>query len=82
MGIAVAEGFGVGQAEFGEKRHRPRLGFGPGAEVVLQRGLGHLLHQLLGGVEGRCGRLRDIGHFLAAQQPQLLVGYPSGYHGR
>jgi len=43
---------------------------------VVQGGLDHLLHQLFRGVEGRCRRLRDIGHFLAAQTAQRRAGGP------
>ena len=67
MRIALPDGFRCGQAQTAKEGDRPRLCLGPRRQTVQKRGLDHLIHQGQGGVESRCRRLRDIGHFAAAQ---------------
>ena len=62
MGIAVADGFGIGQRKLAEQRDGPRLGLGLGAKAMADAGFNHLLHQPLGGVKAGSSGLADISH--------------------
>ena len=70
MGIAVAEGFRVRQAQLAKEHHRALFRLIPAGETVAQGGFDHLLHQLLGRVEGGGGGLGDIGHLMPAELAQ------------
>jgi hypothetical protein len=72
--IAEADLVGVRQLHPAVEVHRVLLGLGPGHDVVLDRRLGVLVDQLVGRVEARRSRLRDIGDALAAQAAALGIG--------
>ena len=64
--IALADRVGIGQRQLPEQRPRPFLRFGARRHAMQQRGLDHLVHQLVRGVEGGRRRLRDVAHLAAA----------------
>ena len=66
MGIAVAECFGIGQAEHLEQIKRPFFRFRPGHDLVAQSRLDHLFAKLVGRIERGRRRLRDIADLAAA----------------
>jgi len=64
--IALAEGFGVGQAERAEQFDGVFLRLILLHQPVLDRHFAHLIHDGVGGIEGSRRRLGDIGDPLAA----------------
>ena len=79
---ALADVFGVRQAELLEQRHGAFLGLGAGGDAVLQRGLDHLVHQPVRRIEGSRGRLRDVADLAAAQLAEARPCRPAGCRGR
>ena len=70
---ALADMFRIGQAELLEQRDGALFRFRAAALAVQQRRLDDLVHQPVGGIEGRRSRLRDVADFLAAQLAEALL---------
>ena len=66
--IALAEVLGIRQIQSGKQLTSPGFRFRAGHQLVHQGRFAHLVHQTVRRVEGRCRRLRDIGHALATHR--------------
>jgi hypothetical protein len=79
---ALAEVFGVRQAELLEQLDGALLGVRTAHGAVQQRSLDDLVHQAVGGVEGRRRRLRDVTDLPCRAACGCRWGRLSGCRGR
>ena len=70
VGIALAETLRIRQAKLAKEHDGALFRLCPAGQAMQERRFDHLLHQLLGRVEGCRGGLGDIGHLMPAQAAQ------------